>query len=72
MHNHGENRHEEAVGMLTGGLIVLGVGVFFLLMNFGLVPPVEKTWPVFPIIVGLGLLVGSFTRFRGGDNDKEE
>ncbi len=47
---------------LTGGLIVLGVGLFFLLVNLEVIPPVRKTWPIFLIIVGIALLIARFRR----------
>ena len=45
---------QELHGMRVGGLIVTGVGVFFLLENLDLIPNVGKMWPVIPIIVGCG------------------
>jgi len=45
-------------GMITGGLIVTGVGVLFLLRNLDLIPDFDIVWPVFPIIVGIALLFG--------------
>ncbi len=51
-------------GTLIGGLIVTGIGVFFLLDNFDVIPNMGKMWPIFPIIVGVALIVGSF-RKRG-------
>ncbi len=47
---------------LTGGLIVLGVGLFFLLVNLDVIPPVRTTWPIFLIIVGIALLIARFRR----------
>ncbi len=49
-------------GTLTGGLIVAGIGVFFLLDNFDIIPSMGKMWPIFPIIVGVALIVGSFRK----------
>jgi len=46
--------------MLTGGLIVLGIGVLFLLRNFGIIPDIGDMWPVILIIIGVALVVGSF------------
>ena len=47
-------------GMLTGGVIVLGTGVVFLLINMDILPPMHDSWPVFPIIVGVALIVSAF------------
>ena len=49
-------------GALIGGLIVTGIGVFFLLDNFDVIPNMGKMWPIFPIIVGVALIVGSFRK----------
>ena len=56
--------------MRIGGLIVTGVGVFFLLVNFDLIPDMGKMWPVLPIIVGVSLLVTSFG--KAGPEDKDQ
>jgi hypothetical protein len=53
-----QTNHSERRGMLTGGLIVLGVGVLFLLHNLDIIPGMHVIWPVIPIIVGLALIVG--------------
>jgi len=48
-------------GRLIGGSIVLVLGIAFLLSNYGLLSAdVWKLWPVFLILVGLGIL------FQGG------
>ncbi|MEW5924281.1 MAG: DUF5668 domain-containing protein [Candidatus Zixiibacteriota bacterium] len=51
-------------GQIIGGIIVTGIGILFLLVNLGIIPGLEDTWPVFIIIVGLALIVGSM-RKRG-------
>ena len=55
-------------GMLIGGLITLGIGVVFLLVNYGKIPNLGKMWPIFPIIVGIALIVGSFLKKAGGSD----
>ena len=60
-----DQRRDDARGMLIGGLIVLGVGVLFLLHNLGIIPDMDVVWPVFPIIVGIALIVGALLRMRG-------
>lgn len=52
-------------GMLTGGLIVFGVGVLFLLDELDIIPDIGKMWPIFPIIVGLALIIGALYKGRG-------
>ncbi len=58
--HHGDDRR----GMLIGGLIVFGIGVFFLLAQLDIIPDLGDMWPIFPIIVGLALIVGSFRGSR--------
>ena len=50
--------------MLIGGMIVTGVGVLFLLDELDIIPSVGRMWPIFPIIVGVALIVGSFRKSR--------
>ena len=57
--------------MRVGGLIVTGVGVFFLLENLDLIPNVGKMWPVIPIIVGVSLIVTSFGKPASKNNDPD-
>ncbi len=59
-----EKVDNERSGMLVGGLIVFGVGLLFLLRNFGIIPDIGEMWPVFPIIVGLAMIIGSFRKGR--------
>lgn len=38
----------------TGGLILILIGVFFLLMNFHIIPwDLKRLWPVLLIVLGL-------------------
>lgn len=53
----GRSRHN-----LTGGLIVLGLGLYFLLVNLDILPPARKTWPVILIVVGVVLIVSKLRR----------
>jgi hypothetical protein len=57
-------------GMLIGGLITLGIGVIFLLSNLEILPDVGEMWPLIPIIVGISLIIGSFS--KGKKSDKSE
>ena len=61
---NGHQRRDDARGMLIGGLIVAGIGVFFLLRNLGIIPNLGRMWPVIPIIVGVAMIIGSFSRIR--------
>lgn len=60
-------RHDADSGRLTAGLIVLGVGVLFLLERLDIIPGLDTMWPVFPIIVGLALIISAFYRGRRTD-----
>ena len=54
-------------GNVIGGVVVIAVGLWFLLRNFGIdVPGIGNFWPIFPTLGGLGL-IAQFT--RGGERD---
>lgn len=53
---------ESRSGKLIGGCIVTGVGILFLLVNYDILPPLHDTWPLFMIIVGLSLIIGTFVK----------
>lgn len=61
------HRRRDPRGMLTGGLIVSGIGVYFLLRNLNIIPGLGKMWPVILIVVGVALIFGSITRMRSTD-----
>jgi len=59
------------LGAFLLGLIILGIGTYYLLANtFGLDLPEldwEMVWPLFVIALGAGLLWGAWSRMsRGG------
>ena len=60
----GGSERNERRGMLTGGLIVTGVGVIFLLHNLGFIPGFDIIWPLFPIIVGVVLIISALSGGR--------
>jgi hypothetical protein len=47
---------------ITGGLVVFGIGVFFLLANLDVLPPVRKSWPLILIVVGVALIISKMRR----------
>ncbi len=49
---------EGVSGKYFTGFILLGLGVLFLLTNWGIIPSLHKTWPFILIIVGLAFLLG--------------
>ena len=51
-------------GQITGGLIVLGVGLLFLARNLGWIPGFHIIWPFFLIIVGIALILGGLRKGR--------
>lgn len=54
-------------GQIQGGVIVMGVGLIFLLSNLGYIPSIHRMWPLFPIVVGVALILGGLmSRKRGG------
>ncbi len=53
--------------MVIGGVIVLGIGLIFLLINLQILPPMRKLWPAILIVVGLALIFGSLKRRRSED-----
>jgi len=65
-----QKTNSERRGTLTGGVIVLGTGVVFLLINMDVLPPMHHSWPVFPIIVGIALIASSF--YKGRESDESE
>ena len=53
-------------GNIFVGVIIVGVGSLFLLINLDVLPEMDKTWPGFIIIVGLAFIFSSFfSRFKG-------
>ena len=58
-------------GMLIGGLITLGVGLIFLLSNLGILPGIGQMWPMFPIIVGVALIIGAFYKDKKSDESDQ-
>ncbi len=61
-----EKNHKKSTtaDMLTGGIMVLGIGLLFLLINLGVLPDLGRTWPLFLIIVGGALIVGATVKKR--------
>ncbi|OGC84580.1 MAG: hypothetical protein A2W07_03485 [candidate division Zixibacteria bacterium RBG_16_43_9] len=47
------------------GIIILGVGVIFLLSNWGIIPSMHRTWPLILIVVGLAFLFGAGRKHKG-------
>lgn len=52
---------------ITGGIIITGIGILFLLINLDILPGIGDVWPAIIIIVGLALIVRNLTE-RKKDN----
>ena len=63
----GKKMEEDRRGMLVGGLITLGIGIIFLMVNLGILPDFGEMWPLIPIIVGISLIIGSFYKGKKSD-----
>jgi hypothetical protein len=62
-------RKDDRGGSVLSGIIVLGVGLFFLGVNMDILPPVGESWPMFLVIVGVALILGNvLKKQRSGDN----
>ncbi len=61
-------------GRVFVGIIILGVGVIFLLSNWGIIPSLHYTWPLILIVVGLAFLFGAGRKHKGssGQSPKDE
>ena len=57
-------RDDDARGMMIFGLVALGIGILFLLRNLGYIPGFKVLWPLFPIIVGIALILTALLRLR--------
>ena len=49
---------------IVSGIIILGVGLYFLGVNWEFLPPVGESWPFFLVIVGVALIAGTLFRRR--------
>ena len=54
-------------GSMFAGLVMVGVGTIFLLVNLGYIPNIGEMWPLFPIIVGLALIIGSMRKKKSAE-----
>jgi hypothetical protein len=49
---------------ITGAVVLIGVGLFFLLQQYGLVSTNFAWWSLFIIVPGLGILVSGIMAYR--------
>jgi hypothetical protein len=53
------SRRSSRNGVLIPGLILIGLGAWFLFRALGIdLPGMEAMWPIFPVIVGLSIFAG--------------
>lgn len=65
MTNSSRDNQESKV---TSGVIVLGIGLYFLGINMDILPPVGESWPLFLVIVGLALIIKNFKGKRSNND----
>ena len=70
MHEHKEK--EDRRGMVIGGSIVLGIGLVFLLGNLGVIPDIDKTWPLVLVVIGVALLIGAIVKKEPEHENKSD
>lgn len=51
------SRLADNIGKITGGVLILVIGLFYLLEKMGTVPSAIAYWPVLVIIIGLGIII---------------
>lgn len=54
--------HKKDHGRYTGGFILIGLGLIFLLSNLNLIPGLHRTWPLFLIVIGAALVFGALRK----------
>ena len=54
---------------MVSGIIILGIGLYFLGVNMDYLPPVGDSWPVFLVIVGVALIAGNLLRRKQPDDE---
>lgn len=62
---------DDGRGSMIGGIIVLGIGLYFLAWRMDYIPAPGDSWPMFLIIVGIALIVGNLMKRRSG-NDRDQ
>ena len=62
-------KKDDGRGSMVGGIIILGVGLYFLAWNMDIIPDPGESWPIFMIIVGIALVVGNLFK-KKPENDQ--
>lgn len=55
----------------VGGIIILGIGLYFLAVQMDYLPSVGDSWPVFLVIIGVAMVIGSFFKKSRRSGDRE-
>ena len=53
---------------IGSGVFILGLGLYFLAVNYDYLPAINDSWPVLIILVGIGLILGNVFRKRNRDS----
>ena len=56
------HKREQRGGPVISGVIMLGLGLYLLSMQIGVLPSIDKSWPSILVIVGVALIVGAFSK----------
>jgi multisubunit Na+/H+ antiporter MnhB subunit len=62
-----KKKQDDRHGLLMGGIIMIGIGLIFLLINLDVLPNMGKSWPIIIIVVGIALIVGGFGKKKKSD-----
>lgn len=47
----------ESIGKITGGILIVMIGILLLLEKLGVVLDAMKYWPLLVVVIGLGIIV---------------
>ena len=65
-------KKDDSRGSMVGGIIILGVGLYFLAWNMDIIPDPGESWPIFLIIVGVALVVGNLFKSKPTDDPNQQ
>lgn len=52
-----KSKQDGTSGRYFAGFVLIGLGILFLLANWGIIPSLHRTWPLILIIVGIAFLL---------------
>ena len=67
-----KNKHKASHNQIIGGLLILTVGVIFLVNNFLPGFGMGKLWPLFLIILAIGIITGELRPRKEPEESKEK